>query len=134
MRKALPIYAALSPYFFFFLVFAAIPMIFTLLLAFTDWSSLGSALFVGLENFTYLISDHLFYKSLGNTLILWAMGTIPTLIIATIVALMLNKTMARSWGKVTWKNVCHPLAPSMAAASYCVLSMACRPARMSSAL
>ena len=29
MRKALPIYAALSPYFFFFLVFAAIPMIFT---------------------------------------------------------------------------------------------------------
>ena len=93
MRKALPIYAALSPYFFFFLVFAAIPMIFTLLLAFTDWSGLGSGHFVGLENFTYLISDHLFYKSLGNTLILWAMGTIPTLIIATIVALMLNKTM-----------------------------------------
>lgn len=79
--------------FFFFLVFAAIPMIFTLLLAFTDWSGLGSAHFVGLENFTYLISDHLFYKSLGTTLILWAMGTIPTLIIATIVALMLNKTM-----------------------------------------
>ena len=74
MRKALPIYAALSPYFFFFLVFAAIPMIFTLLLAFTDWSGLGSAHFVGLENFTYLISDHLFYKSLGNTLILWAMA------------------------------------------------------------
>ena len=64
MRKALPIYAALSPYFFFFLVFAAIPMIFTLLLAFTDWSGLGSAHFVGLENFTYLISDHLFYLSL----------------------------------------------------------------------
>ena len=93
MRKALPIYAALSPYFFLFLVFAAIPMVFTLLLAFTDWSGLGSANFVGLENFRYLISDHLFYKSLGNTLILWAMGTIPTLIIATIVALMLNKTM-----------------------------------------
>ncbi|MDU5340629.1 MAG: sugar ABC transporter permease, partial [Cutibacterium avidum] len=93
MRKALPIYAALSPYFFFFLIFAAVPMIFTLLLAFTDWSGLGSANFVGLENFKYLVSDHLFYKSLGNTLILWAMGTIPTLIIATIVALMLNKTM-----------------------------------------
>ena len=74
MRKALPIYAALSPYFFFFLVFAAIPMVFTLLLAFTDWSGLGSANFVGLENFRYLISDHLFYKSLGNTLILWAMA------------------------------------------------------------
>ena len=87
MRKALPVYTALSPYFFFFLVFAAIPMIFTLLLAFTDWSGLGRANFVGLENFRYLVSDHLFYKSLGNTLILWAMGTIPTLIIATIVAL-----------------------------------------------
>ena len=79
MRKALPIYAALSPYFFLFLVFAAAPMIFTLLLAFTDWSGLGGANFVGLENFRYLIGDHLFYKSLGNTLILWAMGTIPTL-------------------------------------------------------
>ena len=98
MRKALPIYAALSPYFFFFLIFAAVPMIFTLLLAFTDWSGLGSANFVGLENFKYLVSDHLFYKSLGNTLILWAMGTIPTLIIATIIYLVPNITSMVAMG------------------------------------
>ena len=31
---------------------------------------------------------------------------------------VMNRTMARSCGKVTWKNVRHPFAPSMAAASY----------------
>ncbi len=93
IKKALPQYAALSPYFFFFLMFGAMPMVFTMMLAFTNWSGLGDIHFIGFENFRYLVTDPLFYKSLGNTLILWAMGTIPTLILATIVALMLNSTL-----------------------------------------
>ncbi|MEO7588281.1 MAG: sugar ABC transporter permease [Arachnia sp.] len=93
MKRALPLYGAVSPYFFFFLVFGAMPMIFTLGLAFTNWSGLGDIQFIGVENFTYLVTDPLFYKSLLNTLILWFMGTIPTLTLATILALMLNSTM-----------------------------------------
>ncbi|RMB60295.1 carbohydrate ABC transporter permease [Tessaracoccus antarcticus] len=93
MKRSLPLYGALSPYFFFFLVFGAMPMIFTLALAFTNWSGLGDIEFIGFENFGYLFSDPLFFKSLLNTLILWFMGTIPTLTLATILALMLNSTM-----------------------------------------
>lgn len=91
--KAIPQYIAVSPYFFFFTVFGAMPILFTMVLAFTDWSGLGEIHFVGLTNFKYLVSDPLFYKSLANTLILWVMGTVPTLTIATILALMLNSVI-----------------------------------------
>lgn len=93
IRKALPQYLAVSPYFFFFLTFGAMPVLFTMALAFTNWSGLGDIQFIGLTNFEYLISDPLFYKSLSNTLVLWVMGTVPTLVFATIVALMLNSTL-----------------------------------------
>ncbi|WP_216666157.1 carbohydrate ABC transporter permease [Actinomyces faecalis] len=89
-------YLAISPYFLFFLAFGAMPMVFTMLLAFTNWSGLGDIHFIGLENFQYLITDRLFYKSLSNTLILWVMCTVPTLTLATIVALMLNSTLRLS--------------------------------------
>ena len=93
IKKALPQYLAISPYFFFFFVFGAMPVVFTMALAFTNWSGLGDFDLVGFTNFKYLISDPLFYKSLVNTLILWVMGTVPTLILATILALMLNSTL-----------------------------------------
>ncbi|MBK7820813.1 MAG: sugar ABC transporter permease [Tessaracoccus sp.] len=93
MKKALPQYGALGPYFFFFFVFGAMPMVFTMVLAFTNWSGLGDITFIGFENFGYLVTDPLFYKSLLNTLILWVMGTVPTLALSTIVALMLNSTL-----------------------------------------
>lgn len=93
MRRALPQYLAVSPYFFFFLTFGAMPVLFTMALAFTNWSGLGEIKPVGLTNFEFLITDPLFYKSLLNTLILWVMGTVPTLTLATIVALMLNSVL-----------------------------------------
>lgn len=38
--------------------------------------------------------------------------------------------VARSWGRVMWRNVCQPgLAPSMAAASYSSPGMFCSAAR-----
>lgn len=92
-RRALPQYGALAPYFFFFFAFGAMPMLFTMALAFTNWSGLGDIKFIGLENFGFLVTDPLFYKALVNTLILWVMGTVPTLTIATVVALMLNSTL-----------------------------------------
>ncbi|MCG6567722.1 carbohydrate ABC transporter permease [Tessaracoccus sp. ZS01] len=93
VKKSLPQYGAVSPYFILFLLFGAMPMVFTMALAFTNWSGLGDLHFIGFENFGYLISDPLFFKALGNTVVLWIMGTVPTLTIATIVALMLNSTL-----------------------------------------
>ncbi|MDU4694163.1 MAG: sugar ABC transporter permease, partial [Dermabacter sp.] len=61
IKKALPQYLAISPYFFFFFVFGAMPVVFTMALAFTNWSGLGDFDLIGFTNFKYLISDPLFY-------------------------------------------------------------------------
>ncbi|MFC0673257.1 carbohydrate ABC transporter permease [Brachybacterium hainanense] len=87
------LYLALAPYFLVFAVFSAIPILFTMFLAFTDWRGIGAWNVVGLENFSYLLRDPLFWKALTNTLILWAMSTIPCLTLATLVALGLNSAV-----------------------------------------
>lgn len=92
-RRARSMYLAVAPYFLLFAVFSAIPIAFTMFLAFTDWRGLGSWNMVGLTNFKYLLHDPLFWKSLKNTLILWAMSTIPCLTLATLVALALNSVV-----------------------------------------
>lgn len=93
LRRALPQYLAVSPYFFLFAIFGLVPVLFTLGLAFMSWSGLGEAKFVGLQNFQWLAQDPLFYRAFGNTVILWVMSTVPCLTLATIVALMLHSTI-----------------------------------------
>ncbi len=87
---AWPNYVAISPYFLIFLAFGAVPVVFTLFLAFNSWNGLGEIRFVGLENFGYLLQDELFARSVYNTLVMWVMSTVPCLSIATVVAVMLN--------------------------------------------
>lgn len=92
-RRARPAYVALAPYFLLFAIFSAIPIGFTMFLAFTDWRGIGDWNLVGLTNFGYLLEDPLFWKALSNTLILWVMTTIPCLTLATLVALGLNSAV-----------------------------------------
>ncbi|RCS75558.1 sugar ABC transporter permease [Brachybacterium alimentarium] len=86
-------YVAVAPYFLLFAVFSAIPIAFTMFLAFTNWRGIGSWDMVGFTNFEYLLHDPLFWKSLKNTLILWVMSTVPCLTLATLVALALNSAV-----------------------------------------
>src|SRR5690625_1226111 len=92
-RRARAMYVAVAPYFLLFAVFSAIPIAFTMFLAFTNWRGIGSWDMVGLTNFEYLLHDPLFWKSLKNTLILWVMATVPCLTLATLVALALNSAV-----------------------------------------
>src|SRR5699024_2930855 len=92
-RRARAMYVAVAPYFLLFAVFSAIPIAFTMFLAFTNWRGIGSWDMVGLTNFEYLLHDPLFWKSLKNTLLLWVMATVPCLTLATLVALALNSAV-----------------------------------------
>lgn len=92
-RRARPAYVALTPYFLLFATFSAIPIGFTMYLAFTDWRGIGDWNMVGLTNFGYLLEDPLFWKALSNTLILWVMATVPCLTLATLIALGLNSAV-----------------------------------------
>jgi ABC-type sugar transport system permease subunit len=59
----------------FYLAFILIPAIWAFYFSAFDWSGFTSSMkFVGLGNYTQLFSDHLFWMSLGNTLIILLPG------------------------------------------------------------
>ena len=54
--------------------------------------------FAGLSQYRYLLSDSQFWTSIGNTLVIWALATIPMIFLAMVTAVMLNSA-------VRFKNV-----------------------------
>ncbi len=50
------------------LIVIVIPTIFSIYIAFTEWSGYGSPVFIGLQNFQNLFQDKVFFKALGNNL------------------------------------------------------------------
>ena len=59
-----------------FAVFHVIPMVATIFLGFADYFPGGLPTWVGFENYTYALTDDLFWKSLWNTF-LYAAGVVP---------------------------------------------------------
>jgi raffinose/stachyose/melibiose transport system permease protein len=51
------------------LIVIIIPTIFSIYIAFTEWSGYGETAFIGLKNFQDLFQDRVFFKALGNNLI-----------------------------------------------------------------
>ena len=94
----------MAPYVFvlpFVLVFAAFsiyPMLFTLRLSFTNWHGTGSAQWVGLGNYIYLLTNDRFWASLGNSAVLWLLIIPAQLVIAVLAAVLLNDAKLRLRG------------------------------------
>src|SRR5262245_53503097 len=80
-REALPQYVAVAPFFIVFAVFGAFPVLFSIWISFHDWNGIGNMTWVGLEQYHYLIGDPLFWKAIGNTLIIWVLSTVPMLLL-----------------------------------------------------
>ncbi|MFD7059065.1 carbohydrate ABC transporter permease [Streptomyces sp. NPDC059906] len=84
----------LAPYLFvapFYIVFAAFglyPLVFALQLSFTDWKGAGEAKFIGLENYTYLLTSEEFWSSLGNSAVMWLL-IVPLQIVGGLAAAVL---------------------------------------------
>lgn len=81
-------------------LFFALPVVGGLLLSFTDFdlyaiADLGNARFVGLANYTGLLRDPLFWKALGNTLLLVGLGVPLSIGLALGGALLVNSPLAR---------------------------------------
>jgi cellobiose transport system permease protein len=92
-KKVWPYYVAISPFFLLFLAFGLYPMVYSLLLSFQDWNGLGTAEWVGADNFTRLLSDATFWLSIRNTLVIFLLSTVPMLFFAILVAAMLNSAV-----------------------------------------
>jgi ABC-type sugar transport system permease subunit len=93
-RKVAP-YLFVLPFVAVFVAFSVYPMLFTLRLSFTDWRGSGAARWVGWDNYAYLLGNEMFWGSLGNSALLWLMIVPVQVVLALLVAVLLNNAKIR---------------------------------------
>lgn len=93
-RKVAP-YLFVLPFVAVFVAFSVYPMLFTLRLSFTDWRGSGAARWVGWDNYAYLLGNEMFWGSLGNSAMLWLMIVPVQVVLALLVAVLLNNAKLR---------------------------------------
>lgn len=90
VKRSLPLYLSISPFYLLFAIFGLFPVLFSLYLSFHRWDGIGQMKYVGWNQFLYLLTDMNFWQAVGNTLEIWLMATIPMLCIALVLAFLLN--------------------------------------------
>ncbi|MFB3161935.1 sugar ABC transporter permease [Neobacillus sp. 179-J 1A1 HS] len=84
-------YMFILPWLVGFFIFTAGPMIYSLYMSFTDFSGLGAANWVGIENYKKILTeDPLFWQSLWNTLFYTIIGVPLGLVVGYMLAVLLN--------------------------------------------
>ena len=87
-----------APFLLVYFAFLIYPSIRVLQLSFTNSDIGGSGKWIGLENYTRLISDPLFWNALVNTLYFIALTVIPNTALGLVMALMVMRLKwARRW-------------------------------------
>jgi multiple sugar transport system permease protein len=99
-RRDLTGWAFAAPFVILFGVFLALPILASFLLSFTsfglrDLANPIGASFVGIDNYTRLLSDAKFWKSLGNTFYFVGVGVPLTLAIGLLIASALSRGITR---------------------------------------
>lgn len=123
-RDAVAGYAFLAPSLIGFLVFLVFPIVFSLVISFTDWdmvSGFGSMNFVGVKNYLDMLSDVNIKKALVNNVV-FAVGTVPvTVALAMLLAIVLNDKV---YMKSFYRMACFiPYITSITAVSVVWLAM-----------
>jgi multiple sugar transport system permease protein len=83
----------ISPWIIGFLAFLVYPILSSLYYSFTDYSGFGQAEWVGLSNYSRMVSDDLFWKSLGNTFYYTALAVPIGVVVAIVLALAMNQPL-----------------------------------------
>ncbi|NDL55524.1 ABC transporter permease subunit [Phytoactinopolyspora sp. XMNu-373] len=87
-------YLYVLPFFVLFAIFGLYPLGYTVWISLTDQSPMSpETSFVGAENFTRLLEDSRFWNSVGNTIGMFIVATIPQLMMALILANWLNRRL-----------------------------------------
>jgi cellobiose transport system permease protein len=111
--KASP-YLYIAPFFVVFAVVGVFPLLYTAYVSLFDWEA-GSDEhpFVGLHNYVTLFGDGQFWKALVNTLSIFVLSSGPQIVIAILLAALLN---TRLRGRAGWRvGVLLPYAASLVA-------------------
>ncbi|WP_218221131.1 carbohydrate ABC transporter permease [Nesterenkonia sp. Act20] len=97
-RGQLVAWAFLGPFMAAFLLFVIWPLIHGIYLSLTDQSLTGAGgSFVGLENYSEALSDPVMWSSIGNTVWFTVITTVPLVLLALIMALLVNTGLPGQW-------------------------------------
>lgn len=94
MRQSIWPYIFISPFFILFAIFGLFPYLFAFYLSFTEWDGIGPREWVGLANYRELLTDDIWWQSLGNSVWLLVVTSI-NLVIALVLAFILNSGLVR---------------------------------------
>ncbi|MDQ2586916.1 ABC transporter permease [Saccharothrix yanglingensis] len=95
LGERLSAYAYIAPFFVLFAVFGLFPFAFTFYVALFDWNPIGDQVFIGADNFTRMFADPRFWNAAGNTVSIWFLSTVPQLLLALVLAHVLNHARLR---------------------------------------
>lgn len=93
-------YIFVSPFYILWLVFGLGPFLFSLYLIFARWEGLGPIQFVGLKNFEFIFSPgggEVFWKSIGNGIIIFFLYVPVMTFLAIVLAVILNSQRVRGF-------------------------------------
>jgi lactose/L-arabinose transport system permease protein len=90
-------YVFIAPFFLGFIIFSLYPILFSLYLSFTTWNGNSPIKFVGLDNFTLLFKDSVFWQSMINGVIVFTLTVPLMLIVSLALAVILNTKRVRGF-------------------------------------
>jgi ABC-type sugar transport system permease subunit len=93
----------ISPFFVLFAVFSLYPIGFSAWLSLHDWSLIGPARWVGLDNYHALLHDALFWQSMLNAALLFLIYVPAMTFLALVLAALLNSRYVRLEG--LWRTL-----------------------------
>lgn len=96
-------YLFILPFIIFFIVFFMGPSAYSFGLSFYKYRGYGEARYVGLDNYERVLNYHVFWTTLENTLFYWIAHAIPMMILAFLLAVLVNSKL------VIHKNIFKPL-------------------------
>ena len=92
----------LSPTLVFAVIFFILPLIFAVYISFTKWDGLSPPRWVGLQNFSYVLTvDPVFWKTVWNTLYF----ATASIVVGVPLAVVLAYAFTRSRGQVFWRRI-----------------------------
>jgi multiple sugar transport system permease protein len=83
----------ISPWIVGFVAFMVYPILFSLYLSFSQYSGFSSPVWIGLDNYTQLLSDDVFWKSLYNTIYYMVLAVPFGIVVSMIMAIAMNQNL-----------------------------------------
>ena len=109
-------YLYIAPFFIIFGIFGLYPMLWTLWMSLHKWNLVDQRrnAFIGIDNYTALFKNDQFWNAVSNTFGMFLLATVPQLLLALLLANMLNRPLLRA--KTFWRlAIFVPNATSVAA-------------------